>query len=69
MPLSTGITYSLIDKGTADQIPIVSIGYGRTDASDGRGISVCISADHELLAPEHRQDQVSSLRRKAGWTS
>jgi branched-chain amino acid transport system substrate-binding protein len=36
MPLSTGITYSLIDKGTADHIPIVSIGYGRTDASDGR---------------------------------
>jgi len=36
MPLSTGITYSLIDKGTEDHIPIVSIGYGRTDASDGR---------------------------------
>ena len=35
-PLSTGITYSLIDKGTADKVPIVSIGYGRTDASDGR---------------------------------
>ncbi len=36
MPLSTGITYSLIDRATADKIPIVSIGYGRTDASDGR---------------------------------
>jgi branched-chain amino acid transport system substrate-binding protein len=35
-PLSTGITYSLIEKGTADRIPIVSVGYGRTDASDGR---------------------------------
>ena len=35
-PASTGITYSLIDKGSADKIPIVSIGYGRTDASDGR---------------------------------
>jgi len=35
-PLSTGITYSLIDKGTEDHVPIVSIGYGRTDASDGR---------------------------------
>ena len=35
-PLSTGITYSLIDKGTTDHIPIVSVGYGRTDASDGR---------------------------------
>ncbi len=35
-PLSTGITYSLVEKGTADKIPIVSIGYGRADASDGR---------------------------------
>src|SRR5512134_2112928 len=35
-PMSTGITYSLIDKGTADKVPIVSIGYGRTDAADGR---------------------------------
>ena len=35
-PLSTGITYSLLDKGTADKIPIVSIGYGRADAADGR---------------------------------
>ena len=35
-PMSTGITYSLIDKGTSDKIPIVSIGYGRADASDGR---------------------------------
>ncbi len=35
-PLSTGITYSLVEKGTADRIPIVSMGYGRTDASDGR---------------------------------
>lgn len=34
--LSTGITYSVIDKAPADKIPVVSIGYGRTDASDGR---------------------------------
>ena len=35
-PLSTGITYSLIDKALADKVPVVSLGYGRTDASDGR---------------------------------
>lgn len=35
-PLSTGITYSVLDKAPQDKIPIVSIGYGRTDASDGR---------------------------------
>ena len=35
-PLSTGITYRLIDRATTDKIPIISMGYGRTDASDGR---------------------------------
>ncbi|MGF1475636.1 MAG: ABC transporter substrate-binding protein [Geminicoccaceae bacterium] len=35
-PLSTGITYALIERAEADKIPIFSMGYGRTDASDGR---------------------------------
>jgi branched-chain amino acid transport system substrate-binding protein len=34
-PLSTGITYALIDRATADKIPVVSMGYGRADASYG----------------------------------
>jgi branched-chain amino acid transport system substrate-binding protein len=36
MPLSTGITYSVLDKVPVDKIPMVTIGYGRTDAADGR---------------------------------
>ena len=35
-PYSTGITYALIERATADQIPVHSMGYGRADASDGR---------------------------------
>jgi branched-chain amino acid transport system substrate-binding protein len=35
-PWSTGLTYALIERATADKIPIISLGYGRTDASDGR---------------------------------
>src|SRR5687768_10759338 len=35
-PLSTGITYSLIERATKDEVPVVSIGYGRADAADGR---------------------------------
>ena len=35
-PLSTGITYSVLDKVGADKIPLVTMGYGRTDAADGR---------------------------------
>lgn len=34
--LSTGITYATLEKGTADKIPIVSMGYGRGDSADGR---------------------------------
>lgn len=34
-PLSTGITYQLIPKASADGIPIHSMGYGRTSAANG----------------------------------
>lgn len=34
-PLSTGITYALIDRATEDKIVIISSGYGRSDATDG----------------------------------
>ena len=35
-PLSTGITYQLIPKATADQIPLYTPGYGRTSAANGK---------------------------------
>src|SRR5580692_7355250 len=34
-PLSTGISYALIERATADKIPLVTVGYGRADASYG----------------------------------
>ena len=34
-PLSTGITYQLIPKVTNDQIPLHTMGYGRTSAANG----------------------------------
>ncbi len=34
-PLSTGITYQLIPKATADEIPLHTMGYGRTSAVNG----------------------------------
>lgn len=34
-PLSTGISYALIDKSAADKLPLAMVGYGRTDAVDG----------------------------------
>ena len=35
-PFTTGGTYALIERTQADKIALLSIGYGRTDASDGR---------------------------------
>jgi branched-chain amino acid transport system substrate-binding protein len=35
-PMSTGIVYSILERATNDKIPLVTIGYGRTDTSDGR---------------------------------
>ncbi|MEM1382353.1 MAG: ABC transporter substrate-binding protein [Pseudomonadota bacterium] len=35
-PYSTGITYQLIPKASVDQIPIHSMGYGRTSAANGK---------------------------------
>ena len=38
-PLSTGITYQLIPKVTADGIPMHTLGYGRTSAANGKVFS------------------------------
>ena len=35
-PYSTGVTYQLIPKAQVDEIPVHSMGYGQTAASDGR---------------------------------
>ena len=42
-------------QGTADKIPIISIGYGRTDAADGRVFPYVFPLITELLVAEHRQ--------------
>src|SRR4051812_46716167 len=33
VPLSTGITYALMDKALADKIPILTSGYGRSESA------------------------------------
>ena len=62
-PYSTGITYALIERATADKIPILSMGYGRTDASDGRVFPYVFTRADDLLEPGVRADQV---HRRAG---
>src|ERR1700756_485293 len=35
-PLSVGIAYAMIDRITADKVPIITVNHGRTDSTDGR---------------------------------
>jgi branched-chain amino acid transport system substrate-binding protein len=35
-PLNTPLTYALTERATHDQIPLLTVGYGRSDAADGR---------------------------------
>src|SRR6266568_7833512 len=35
VPLSTGITYALMEKAPGDKIPLLTSGYGRADSVDG----------------------------------
>ncbi|PHQ68643.1 MAG: ABC transporter permease [Sneathiella sp.] len=34
-PISTGVTYAIADRSPKDKIPVISMGYGRSDAGDG----------------------------------
>jgi branched-chain amino acid transport system substrate-binding protein len=35
-PMGTSPTYALLERATHDQIPLITLGYGRADAADGR---------------------------------
>ncbi|MCK3780544.1 ABC transporter substrate-binding protein [Ensifer sesbaniae] len=35
-PLSVGIAYAMIDRITADRVPLITINHGRTDSTEGR---------------------------------
>ena len=35
-PLSVGIAYAMLDRVSADQVPLITINHGRTDTTDGR---------------------------------
>ena len=49
-PFSTGITYQLIPKVTADGIPMYTPGYGRTSAKDGAVFPTPPDAPESLTA-------------------
>ena len=52
-PYSTGMTYQLIPKVTADDIPLHTMGYGRTSAKNGKVFS------HVFIYPAYYWDGAS----------
>ena len=48
-PLSTGITYALIEKAPADKIPLVTMGYGRADCQRRHRLPLELPAARHLL--------------------
>ena len=54
-PLSTGITFALTEKTQADKIPIITMGYGRADLEERRGVLLQLpAARHLLVGGRHR---------------
>ena len=60
----TPLTYALTERATHDQIPLLAVGIGRSDASDGRVFPYVFNAPSQLLESEHGQDPV---HRPTGW--
>jgi len=48
-PLSTGITFALTEKAPVDKIPVISMGYGRSESRDGKRVPVELPAARHLL--------------------
>ena len=60
-PLSTGITFALTEKAPGDKIPLLTMGYGRSESRERRGVPVELHRRRQLLDrgrrrhPAHRQ--------------
>ena len=68
-PLSTGITFALTEKAPVDKIPVISMGYGR---SESRATAACSSGTSRCSAPTGRPPTSScstSPSRRAASTS
>ncbi len=70
-PLSTGITYQLIPKVTADKIPLFTMGYGRTSAANGRVFKWVFNVpltywDGATVAVQYAADQEGGMDKLKG---
>ena len=62
-PLSVGIAYAMVDRITQDKTPLITINHGRTDSTDGRVFSICVSAAAQSVQRDLRHRE---LHRRSG---
>ena len=59
-PLSTGITFALTEKAPGDKMPLLTMGYGRSESRDGSvfGWNFIALGSYSLGGPPRGRDQV-----------
>ena len=68
-PLSTGITFALTEKVMGDKIPLLTMGYGRSESRNGAVSSLGISRLSAATGPRRTSPSSTSLRNGAVSTS
>ena len=67
-PLGTPPTYALMERATHDQIPLITLGYGRADAADGR-VFPYVFTPPTPTGVRTRPRSASSANGSAAWSS
>ena len=67
-PLSTGITFALTEKVPADKIPLLTMGYGRSESRDG-AVFMWNFVASAAIGPQPTSPSSTSPRRWAASTS
>jgi branched-chain amino acid transport system substrate-binding protein len=52
----TSLVYALLERATHDQIPLITVGYGRGDAADGRVFPYVFTPPTTYWSYEHSQN-------------
>ena len=68
-PLSTGITFALTEKVPGDKIPLLTMGYGRSESRERRGVPVELHRRSAPTGPRPTSPSSTSPRSSAASTS
>jgi hypothetical protein len=77
IPLSTGVTFALTEKTATDKIPLITMGYGRSESRDGTvfqwnfpllGTYWTAPTSSCSTSPRRKADSTSSRARRSRWS-